>query len=223
MIDVLNSMSLNKYHCYLQERRRLTTKEFEKALNLAEKMIFDNTILKEKVLKKIPSRLLEAVSYLSTWDELWILFSSPFLSVQRRIEMKMEEILSNRDNQELPAPLSGLTFRKKVWEGLTLVPDRMEELEEVVLLSKGPLALFLRARFELSKKDNTLLSQQTRLSGTKVKMLWERSLIVKAIKITLEKGVLKPYRGYRHVPGIGFSILSYIAPRPRVYTLHRNT
>jgi hypothetical protein len=169
--DLLGSLPLDSYMHYLSELRRVKSSVFTKRLNLAEKIMFDNTILKEKVLKKIPSRLLEAVSYLSTWDELWILFQSPFISAQTRLEVKIEKILAERDSDSLPLPFGGISLSKKYWEGLTLVPDSLEDLEELVLLSKGALALFLRSRFELSKKNNTTLLQSTRLSGAKIKLL----------------------------------------------------
>jgi hypothetical protein len=85
--------------------------------------------------------------------------------------VKIEKILADRDSDSLPLPFGGISLSKKYWEGLTLVPDSLEDLEELVLLSKGALALFLRSRFELSKKNNTTLLQSTRLSGAKIKLL----------------------------------------------------
>lgn len=82
----------------------------------------------------------------------------------------MEEFLS-RSSTTLPVPLSGLKFHAEIWRPLNFVPDNYDFLEEVVLLSKGPLGLYLRSTFELSQKGNVVLSSKSRLSGSKIKLL----------------------------------------------------
>lgn len=178
-------------------------------------------MFKNKVLKNIPKRQFEAINYLDTWDELWILFQSPFLSVQTRLEIKMEEILASKCDNSLPIPYGGIQFHRKYWEGLTLLPDSLEDLEELTLLSIGPLALFLRSTFEISYKKGIKKLRSTRLSGAKIKMLWESSLKVNSIKGLLKNNVLKRFQPSLTIPGNKFIICKYIKPTPRIFTLNK--
>lgn len=50
--------------------RSLCVNTLSRSLTQIEKYAFDNTIIRDRVLKRIPSRLSEAKSNLSTWDEL---------------------------------------------------------------------------------------------------------------------------------------------------------
>lgn len=136
--------------------------------------------------------------------------------MQTRLELKMEKILAIRDNSELPLPYGGLHFRKSLWERLSLLPESLDELEEIVLLAKGPMALFLRARFEVSKASNTNLQQSTRLSGNKVRLLWDNSLKVKAINRLVDLTKIKPVSFPRNIVGKGFVIINYNKPRPNI-------
>jgi hypothetical protein len=221
MRSIWESLPISKYISYLKELKNRKITLFNKALNSAEVVIFDRTMFKNKVLKNIPKHQFEAINYLDTWDELWILFQSPFLSVQTRLEIKLEEVLASKDENSLPLPYGGITFRRKYWEGLTLLPDTLEDLEELTLLSKGPLALFLRSTFELSSKKGIKRLSSTRLSGSKIKMLWESSLKVNSIKGLLKNNVLGRFVPSLTIPGTKFVIYKYIKPSSRIFVLNQ--
>lgn len=200
---------------FLRESKRLVASTLSRALTNVEKHAFDNQFMKEKVLKGIPTHITKARSHLGTWDELWILFQSPFLSVQTKLELEMEKYYSSTDTS-LPVPLSGLLFRKRIWDELSLEVRDLDFVEELSLLSKGALGLYLRSTFELSRiKLNLPLIQRTRLSGSKIKILWERSLLVKSIKSVIRKEQIMKFSPTKVVPGKGFVILSYTGPLTR--------
>lgn len=70
---------------------------FQKASNSLIRYAFDNAFIKKALLKQIPNQFIQVQTDLGSWDELFILFQSPFLRAQTLIEEKGLEYLAAHD------------------------------------------------------------------------------------------------------------------------------
>jgi hypothetical protein len=61
-------------------------RHLRRSLNLVTKYAFDNSILIKSIISGIPRYLLKAGLDLNGWEEIAILLSSPFYSLQRELE-----------------------------------------------------------------------------------------------------------------------------------------
>lgn len=141
------------------------------------KYAFDNGFIRKNVLKTIPKKFTEARDYLSSWEEMWILFMSPFLRAQSLVEERGQDYLASHDSCGLPVPNYGLTIRD-----LRLVRKQVDpilsidEMAELRLLARGSLALYSRSEFESRSVTGT------RIGLHRVRLKYESRLLVKALR-----------------------------------------
>lgn len=185
---LLSFYRLDLVHKFLGLKKAVAFQTFQKNLNAVEKHAFDRSSFTGNLLKAVPRHALETHEYLIGWSELWILFQSPFLSVQTRLELELEEYHSARDSVGLPMPWIGFTLNKVLWANTTFGTSDMDFIEEVAHLALGPIALYLRRALTLREPKWMAKSVRSRLNAAKVRRHWESKILMRALELTLNRG-----------------------------------
>jgi hypothetical protein len=118
-------------------------------------------------------------------------------------------------------PCGGFQLAKWQYKDVSFGPKDSDEIEEISLLALGAMGLYLRTTFDLSKKTVGHAPRQ-RLSDTRVRTLWDTSLLVWSVKRVLKDTIPRPYQLGTALRGRGFVLIKYLPPYRGPYRL-RNT